>query len=93
MRDLCVRCGHSHRWRAGRGQLNVSVMNSCDELLACHESVNNTPPTGGSRRLILGLTGESGMWSSSLEKELLKALLNVSLFCLCRSIVARITYG
>lgn len=32
------------------------------------------------------------MWSSSREKELLKALLNVSLFCLCRSIVARITW-
>lgn len=42
----------------------------------------------GSRQL----TGDSGIWSSSREKELLKALLNVSLFCLCRSIVARITW-
>lgn len=37
------------------------------------------------------LTGDSGTWSSSREKELLKALLNVSLFCLCLSIVPWMT--
>lgn len=39
----------------------------------------------------LVLTEESGRCSSSCEKELLKAL-NVSLFCLCFSIVAWITW-
>lgn len=39
----------------------------------------------------LVLTEESGRCSSSCEKELLKAL-NVSLFCLCFSIVAWMTW-
>lgn len=91
--DLCVGYGHSHRWRAVQGRPNVSAVNSRDEPLAWHESLTNTPLSGWSNQLIARLTGESGMCSSSLEKELLKALLNVSLFCLCRSIVASITYG
>lgn len=94
--DLCLRHDHSHRWRAAQGQRSMSTVNSCDEPLACHESLKPYAINWllkPANQEIKGPTGESGMWSSSLEKELLKALLNVSLFCLCRSIVARITYG
>lgn len=73
-KSLCLRYDHSHRWRATQGQMNTSTLNSCDELLACHESNEQyatnwllKPANRESKRL----TGESGMWSSSLEKELL----------------------
>lgn len=57
---------------------------------------HHSPPLshGSTGWLIEGvrLTGDSGTWSSSRDKELLKALLNVSLFCLCRSMVDWITW-
>lgn len=85
-----------HRWRAVRGRQTTDY----DELVWCTNSLPwfiSQHTTNWSTDWLTGwgrarLTGDSGTWSSSREKELLNALLNVSLFCLCRSMVARITY-
>lgn len=100
---MCVFCvydtKHIHRWRAVWADKDQTMTNSFGVPLGRRDSSHRVTAlidwltdelmTDWGR---VRLTGDSGTWSSSREKELLKALLNVSLFCLCRSIVDRITW-
>lgn len=92
---VCVIYDRSRRWWA----IGTEWKRDYNELIWCATaSPWFTAQRAAKNRLInkltnwglVRLTGDSGTWSSSREKELLNAL-NVSLFCLCRSIVARIT--
>lgn len=62
-----------------------TILNLAVQVLTVKLSLGKTVLAKENEALVL--TEESGGWSSSCEKELLKAL-KVSLFCLCFSIVA-----